>query len=519
MSLPLPIRAQAELERRRRVSSGVVTLSPYDRFRRQYRNDPVAFAHDCYKWPAGKAPYPYHDEILTAVQEYDRVSVRGPHGLGKTACLSWIIDWFALTRDCDCDWKIPVTASAWRQLAKYLFPEVHKWSRMLDWAKIGRPPFDTRLELQSLNLKLSTGEGFTMASDNPELIEGAHADELLYIFDESKAIPDGTWDSAEGAFSNGRAKWLAFSTPGEPNGRFYEIQSRKPGNEDWHAIHITLEDCIQAGSIDPKWAEGRRRLWGEASPVYRNRVLGEFAESAANGLIPLALIERANERWEEWRDAGFPGFLTSLGCDVGGGEEGGDRSTIAPIYDGLKIREVRVQDVSDPNTATMALVGALSGILEAAGRQQRTRANSILAVIDSVGVGLGALHRLRELDYHAAGFVASKGTELRDKSGELGFESWRSAAWWLLREMLQPDSGFDVALPPDDNLTGDLTAPTATVTSRGRIQVESKEKLRVRLHRSTDYADAVLHGIVGPILIAEEQEADREYIVIHGRET
>jgi hypothetical protein len=492
--------------------------SPYSVFQRQYRDDPAAFVRDCFKWPAGRGPYFYQEEILAALVEHDRVCVRGPHGLGKSAVMSWGLLWFALTRDGE-DWKAPVTASAWRQLAKYLWPELHKWARALDWQKIGRGPFDTRSELLTLNLKLSTGEAFTMASDNPELIEGAHAEQLFYVFDESKAVPDLTWDSAEGAFSTGSAKWLAASTPGESLGRFFEIQSRKPGFEDWRVVHITLDDCIRAGSIKPEWAADRARQWGEQSPVYLNRVKGEFAESSKDGVIPLAWLEKANERWEDWRDAGFPGRLTALGVDVGGGGEGADKSTLAPVIDSVRVREVREQDVSDPMTSTMQLTGQIAGLLEGYARRERVQARYLLAVIDSVGVGLGTLHRLRELGYNARGFGAGKSTEFRDKSGELGFSDWRSAGWWLLREMLDPSSGIPVCLPPDSEaggtLAGDLTAPRWVVTSNGQIRVESKDKLRVRLRRSTDAADAVIEGIVGPLLLDEEaQEGQAQFRVL-----
>lgn len=515
MFSPVQLQANALLELRRRQSTGLVTESPYKLFQAKYFNDPAGFVRDCIKWEPGRGPYAYQAAALDDLSKHDRICERGPHGLGKTAFLAWVIHWFSLTRD-GLDWKIPVTASAWRQLEKYLFPELHKWARRLDWKKIGRAPYDERGELLSLSLKLKTGEAFAMVSNNPELIEGAHADELLYIFDESKSIPDETWDAAEGAFTTGNVKWLAMSTPGDPAGRFYNIQKRKEGTEDWHVIYVTKDDCIQAGAMKADWAESRRRLWGESSPVYQNRVLGEFAEGAANGIIPLAWIEASNERWLAWQEAGFPGRVTSVGADIGGGEEGGDKSTIATIYDGVKVRELRVQDISDPNTATMALVGLISGVLEAAGRKQRQPANQILAVLDSVGVGLGALHRMRELGYNARGFVASKGTELRDKSGEFGFENWRSAAWWILREILDPDSGIGACLPPDDVLTGELTAPVTVPTSNDKIKVIAKEVLRSKLHRSTDYADAVLHGMIGPFLIEEEDLPD-EYVVIHDR--
>jgi len=45
----------------------------------------------------------------------------------NTAMAAWVILWFALTREAEgTDWKIPVTASAWRQLSKFLMPELHK---------------------------------------------------------------------------------------------------------------------------------------------------------------------------------------------------------------------------------------------------------------------------------------------------------------------------------------------------------------------------------------------------------
>ena len=51
-----------------------------------------------------------------------------------------------------------------------------------------------------------------------------------------------------------------------------------------------------------------------------------------------------------------------------------------------------------------------------------------------------------------------------------------------------------LALPPDDLLIGDLVAPRYSVTSTGKIQVESKDEIRKRLGRSTDSGDAVVQA-------------------------
>ena len=84
----------------------------YREFQAKYFDDPSGFVRDCITFPKGEAPAPYQYEILDEFQTSRRISVRGPHGLGKTAVMAWLIHWFSLTRD-GLDWKLPTTASAW----------------------------------------------------------------------------------------------------------------------------------------------------------------------------------------------------------------------------------------------------------------------------------------------------------------------------------------------------------------------------------------------------------------------
>jgi len=474
-----------------------LSAGAYEHFKTEYWDKPGQFVQDCFTWTEGQGPAFYQIEILDELWEHKRECVRGPHTIGKTTLAAWAILWFALTRD-GKDWKVVTTASAWRQLIRYLWPEVHKWVRKLDWDKIGRKPFKENDELLTRSIKLDTGTAFPVASDKGDLIEGAHADHILYIYDEAKVIPDGTWDSVEGAFAGSggdggtEALAVAISTPGEPQGRFHDIQARKPGYADWHARHVTKEQAIASGRMSKKWAENRALQWGERSAVYQNRVLGEFASSDTDGVIPLSWIERANERWEAWQETGGKGAFTCLGADVGGGGEGSDKSVLALAYDEIRIGALRKYVKADPDTATMELAGHIKGILDAHGGD---------AYIDIIGIGTGLVHRLHEQGYeNAHAFNAAEGTKHKDRLGELGFVDKRSAMWWIGREMLDPSSGMDVALPPDDDLTGELTAPHWKVQSGARIRVESKKDLRKRLKRSTDCADAVLQALAGPTL-------------------
>lgn len=473
--------------------------SPYRKFQRTYRNDPAAFVHDCFYFGEGGGPTAYQTEILEAIIPEKRVSVRGPHGLGKTTLGSWIVLWFSLTRDGEDDWKLPTLASAWRQLTKYLWPEVKKWRSKLKWNLVGRDPFSDRLEALALSLKLDTGEAFALASDDHETIEGAHATSLLYLFDESKIIPDASWDAAEGAFASpdtGEAMAIAVSTPGAPSGRFYDIHSRQPGYEDWWVRHVSLEEAIEAGRISRIWAEQRKRQWGEDSAVYQNRVLGEFAVSEEAGVIALAWVEKAAQRWEEWNDAGRPDTWplptdeeelaeisraapNKIGVDVA--RYGEDETAIVLAHDN-KIIEIRRYSKAD----TMETVGRVSGLI--------TKHPGIKTVVDVIGVGAGVVDRLRELHGDIFAFGAGEKTDRRDKSGEMGFVDKRSASWWALRELMEEGR---VLLPNDDKLTGELTAPMWRMMSGNKVKVESKRELRTRLNRSTDTADGVIMALVG----------------------
>lgn len=449
----------------------------------------------------GDPPYhdvihPYQEDILDALLQYRRVSVRAPHGAGKTAIAAWVVLWVMAVHERDV--KAVTTASAWRQLTKFLWPEIHKWANRANWAKVGLQ-VRLRRELNNLSFKLPGGrEAFAAASNTPDAIEGAHANTLLYLFDESKAIPDPIFDAAEGAFMGAGADVkadayaLAISTPGDPVGRFYDIQSRAPGTEDWYVRHVTLRECIQAGRISRDRAGQLAKLWGVRSPIFQRRVLGNFAANEQDSLIPLSWVEAAVERWHEWQAQGGSGEFVAVGVDVG---RTGDPSVLALRY-GNAVANLRYYR----RKSTMVTAGHVKGVLDANGGQ------AARAVVDVIGIGAGVVDRLREQGYNRTeSFNASakakdrRGEPIRDSSGELTFLNKRALAWWRMRELLDPDNGHGIALPPDDRLIGDLTAPRWTTTSTGAIKVESKEEVAKRISRSTDAADAVIQSFEPPV--------------------
>lgn len=458
----------------------------YQAWQRLYWDDPAGFARDCLVWADDQGCVDYQLDVLGSLVKHHRVAVRGPHGLGKTALASWVILWFALTRDGIADWKVATTASAWRQLVQYLWPEVHKWTRRVRWARVGRAPLDGGSELLTLQIQGSTGQAFALASDRPDYLEGAHADQLLYILDEAKAVPDPTWDAIEGAFSTGDQSGLfalAISTPGDTAGRFYDIHQRRPGYTDWTAVHVTLQQAIKAGRISKQWAAARLAQWGEGSAVYQQRVLGNFATDLGTGVIPLAWVEAANQRWADWQDSGDTDQpITHLGVDIA--DQGAD-DTVFALRAGNVITELKRWHGQD----TMGTAGQAKILMDQHGCG---------AIVDVIGIGAGVVSRLIEQGLDVTPFNAAAGSADTDKAGLMGFVNQRSAAWWHLRELLDPSDPSDlIALPPDDLLTGDLTAPMWRLTSGGKIQLESKDDIRKRLGRSTDAGDSVVMAFAG----------------------
>ncbi|HEY8973651.1 MAG TPA: hypothetical protein VIN75_05485, partial [Burkholderiaceae bacterium] len=384
----------------------------------EFYDDPVGFVREFVDFSdsvtgAERGLTDYQDEIMDAVPKHGRICVRGPHGLGKTTTNALTVLWFAITReDAGRDWKVATTAGAWRQLEHYLWPEIKKWSRKLRWDKLGMTPWreGTSGELLSLSLNLKHGSAFAVASSDEKKIEGVHADSVLYIFDESKAIRPQVFEAAEGAFSGAskstgkrpsappavrgmEAYAVATSTPGEPQGHFYEIHMNPDKFPDWKRLHVTLKQVIHAGRISQDWAEARKNQWGVDSAPYQNRVLGEFYASAADAVIPLAWVEDAIERWKVWEKSGRRKHAPTkvLGVDVALG--GTDFTGIAHRC-GHVVEKVEKLTLS--NTVKIAK--------EVKARQRPADES----VVDAIGVGAGVLATLRSWGLRARPFTASK---------------------------------------------------------------------------------------------------------------
>lgn len=224
----------------------------------------------------------------------------------------------------------------------------------------------------------------------------------------------------------------------------------------------------------------KAQLQALPEPLRSQMLYGDFSAGVDDDpwqIIPTEWVRLAQRRWAERTIHKTP--ISAVGVDVARG--GKDSTIIAKRYDNWLDRLVKHPGKSTPDGP---LVAAQIKI-ELDGQPQSTPIN-----VDIIGVGTSVYDALTANGFKQARGVNSAGkSTARDKSKRLGFVNLRAEMWWNLREILDPESKMDVALPPDSELFADLCAPKWKLTVRG-IQVEDKEEIKKRIGRSPDSGDA-----------------------------
>ena len=208
---------------------------------------------------------------------------------------------------------------------------------------------------------------------------------------------------------------------------------------------------------------------------------GDFSvaeDDQVHQVIPSEHVRLAQLRWESMKKPDVP--LRGLGVDVARG--GKDQTVIAKRY-GAWFDTLIKYPASDTVTGGDVAAAITEHITD--------DEKSARIVIDLTGVGSSPYDILSSQGFNVDGFMGAESSPYTDASALLEFANRRSEAWWKFREDLEPDSGKDIALPPDPELMADLTAPTYEVDTQG-IRIEKKENIIKRLGRSPDCGDAVV---------------------------
>jgi phage terminase large subunit len=425
-------------------------------------------------------PWERQIAIANSVDQNSRTAVRSSQKIGKSAACAWVALWWAFTR---LGGRVVLTAPAEHQVKNILWPEVRR-------ALLPNPAFPDRPRLiepdwialdPRTGLRLPGERGvFCVTTNEPEKLAGLSGKNLLMIVDEGSGYPEELWAPIFGNMAGG-GKLLTTGNPTQTSGPFFEAFHEK--SDFWNTLHVSSYDTpnvlagreVIPGLATREWCEERKLEWGEDSADYQVRVLGNFPSQGSNAIVSLAKYEAAAKRWSG--DDVSPGVL-DIGVDVA--RFGDDESVIACRFGTIGWIDARLSSFDGTQVAA-----AVANTI----KERRAEGHRVRVKIDEIGYGASVLDRLNELeakgelgtDVEVYGVNVAKVSDDEETFHALRDQLWFGIASWLETAQFEHDA----------KVKAELLGAQYFFDARGRRQVEPKEKMKKRIGRSPDGADAL----------------------------
>lgn len=324
---------------------------------------------------------------------------------------------------------------------------------------------------QKLSILLPNGATIRIfGADNPDALRGMYFDGV--VIDEVAQIKPTLWGEVIRPALADRKGWAAFI--GTPKGinlfsQLYDqaLNLMSKGDPDWSAMLYSVE---QTHVIDEKELAALKVEMSENE--FRQEFLCDFSAAQDNGLIPIDDIRAAANKF--YRESEYMGAPLIYGIDVA--RFGSDASVIFKrrglvAFEPIVIRKFDNMALADRIAVEMA--------------KEKPEA----VFIDS-GAGQGVIDRLRQMRFDVV--EVPFGAQAIDKEQ---FANRRMEMWWHMAQWIKQGS----AIPPDPILQEDLGAPTYGYTPKGPKILEAKDKLKERIGRSPDLADALALTFAAPV--------------------
>ena len=407
-------------------------------------------------------------QIMRAITEpRARVAVKACHGSSKTFTAAEIVLWWVYTGGIAI-----TTGPTGRQVRKVLWSELH--------AMYGHSRYPLGGQLNEVELKVSPHcYALGLATDEGVNFQGYHG-RVLVVLDEAPGVRPDIYDAIRGIRAGGDVRILALGNPVVGAGPFYDIFTTQRASWTTFSISafdtpnlagLTIDDVLRMTPEElddnPRpylptrhWVKEMYQDLGTSSPLYASRVLGQFPLQSEDALLSLSWLEAARHDDED------PTGAIVAGLDVAGP---GEDETVLCIRRGVEILQLLAWSQPDPRGAVLAALKRYPGIT---------------VHVDSIGIGYYMAQHIRDAGYTVhevnVGLPASDPEKYANSKAEL---------YWGLRERCS--SGMVSGLV-DDRAISQLASIRYKHTSRGQIQIESKEDARKRGVHSPDRAEAIM---------------------------
>jgi hypothetical protein len=476
----------------------------------QFSNDPLGFVLFAYPWGEPgeledySGPEPWQVDILTelghgiisieqAIAKARLVSEdvesspiqlarTSGHGIGKSALVSWVLDWAQSTME---DTKGVVTANTENQLKTKTWAEMSKWHRLSITKSLFRMTATARFSIDPDHEKTWRIDMVPWSEKNMEAFAGLHnkGRRIIIVFDEASAIADPIWETTEGALTdkNTQIIWCCFGNPTKNSGRFRECFAGGKFEHRWASAAIDSREVsiTNKGQLQ-KWIDD----YGDDHDFVRVRVKGQFPRTDATSFISLELAREATLReLPEGNEA-----PVVLGVDVA--RFGDDSSVIYP----RRGRDARsLQPRVYRGLSTLQLANRVYDMY------MELQASSVF--VDGGGVGGGVVDQLQSLGvpvFEVQFGGRSDNTSPDDPQAK--YLNKRAEIWGAMRAWLKKGCIPESVPLVENTFTEELSGPTYTYSREDYLQLESKRDLRRRGIPSPDLSDALACTFAYPSL-------------------
>lgn len=510
----------------------------------EYYNDgnQVSFVRDM----LGRKPWKMQVDIIDAVFRYKVVAVKSCNAAGKSDVASDIALAFLLLKPNSI---VITTAPTWRQvkdvLWRYIRTKHSKAPVKLSKAQCNQVGLDLTEEWFAVGLSTKDAEKFF----------GYHADDILVIVDEASGVEEEIYVGVDAVTPNINAHVLMIGNPTNPDGRFYaafndplvkkftisvfdtpnftangitnledllELFTPPPDVEPIEhltSIQKTLKMPIPA-LISPETVYRRFIQWGSEHPMWEALIMGEFPSQATTSLIPLGLIIKSRDVWLQLEAAKKDKALgrkieknpewniqvdehKEYGVDVA---RFGDDTTVTYPRNGGYVHPSVVWSKQPTDITADRVIESLD-------------LDDWLARIkvDDTGVGGGVTDQLRKRQREEPEKYRFQVVPIIAGSGTRNPKRWFNYRSEMFDELAQLFKDHKIAIPDDEELIAELATIRVQYVGKENdiLQVESKQKIKDRLKRSPDKADALALAFAKGPLIREHRskaqlDAERE---------
>ena len=330
-----------------------------------------------------------------------------------------------------------------------------------------------------LSLRLPNGAVVrVLGADNPDAMRGTYADGI--VLDEYAQIKPNVFNEIIRPMLTSRKGWCVFLGTPKGQDQFYDVYchaakefAANPHGEWWAGMYRADQTGIIAQD------ELARIQTETPENLFRQEYLCDFTASRTDVLIPIDLVLAAQKRfYNEYELRGAPKIL---GVDPA--RFGDDRSVI--------IRRQGLQAFAPRVLAKLDNV-QLAGLVAQEIKDFRPD-----AVFVDAGQGAGVIDVLRSLGYEVTevpfGGASLQAGRYRNKRAEL----WGEMAEWIRHGGALPEQ--------ETPLANELASAVYDFDEAGKMRLEAKDKIKARLGKSPDLADALALTFAAPVASREQR--------------